>query len=70
MPSVVRLVPAWQGPQKWIKGIQAVHAEHLVWVSIARTDSQMDVRVDRHVDAHVKVGKLSLNKEERSWLVG
>lgn len=29
MPSVVRMVPAWQGPQKWIKGIQAVHAEHL-----------------------------------------
>ena len=48
MPSAVRMVPAWQGLQKWIRGIQAVHAELLVWVSIACTDSQMDVRVDRH----------------------
>lgn len=47
MPSAVRMGPAWQGLQKWIRGIQAVHAELLVWVSIACTDSQMDVRVDR-----------------------
>lgn len=63
-------ITAEQGPQRWTRGIRAVHEEHLLWVSTAGTDSQMDMRVDRHMDGHVEVGELSLTGEERSWSLG
>lgn len=63
-------ITAEQGPQRWTKGIRAVHEEHLLWVSTASMDSQMDMRVDRHMDGHVEVGELSLTGEERSWSLG
>ena len=58
------------GTSKVDQGIRAVHEEHLLWVSTACTGSQMDMRVDRHMDGHVEVGELSLTGEEGSWSLG